>query len=163
MEETAAACADIAERYGLRPVFIPMQPQNDTEICQKAADRVNATLGKDGYALLAHPDTAPELVGILSRARFVIGMRLHMLIFSGCARVPAIGLSYDPKIDSVMKRLEQPYILPVQTLHAAELLRCVEDILANRDKIAETVSRRVEEMVELCASDVQRVAELLEK
>ncbi len=163
MEETAAACAVLAERYGLRPVFIPMQPQNDTEICQKAADRVNAILGKDGYSLLAHPDTAPELVGILSRARLVIGMRLHMLIFSGCARVPAIGLSYDPKIDSVMKRLEQPYILPVQTLQSAELLRCAEDLLANRDKIAETVSRRVEEMIELCAADVQRTAELLEK
>ncbi len=161
MNETAAACAALSEQYDLRPVFIPMQPQNDEEICKKTVERINSILGGE-RAMMAEPETAPELVGILSRARFVLGMRLHMLIFSGCARVPAIGLSYDPKIDSVMKRLEQPYILPVHTFRSEEIIRCAEDIMANRDRLAETVSRHVEEMVEMCAADVQRVAEMLE-
>ncbi len=160
MEETAAACAVIAEKFGLRPVLIPMQPQNDEEICEKTVERINFLLKKD-VALMAEPETAPELVGILSRARFVVGMRLHMLIFSGCARVPAVGLSYDPKIDSVMKRLEQPYILSVRTLQAADLLRCAEEIMANRDEIVSTVSRRVEEMTAMCSADVHRASEMI--
>ncbi len=159
-EETAKACAAIAERDGIRPVLIPMQPQNDEEICKRTVERINALLGRE-FACIAEPDTAPELVGILSGARFVVGMRLHMLIFSGCARVPVIGLSYDPKIDSIMKRLEQPYILSVRTLVAEEIVRCAEDVLAHREEITATVSRHVTEMAAMCHADIHRAAELL--
>ena len=110
---------------------------------------------------MAEPETAPELVGILSRARFVIGMRLHMLIFSGCARVPVIGLSYDPKIDSVMKRLEQPYLLSARSIRSAELVRCADTIMTNHTQITQTVTRRAEEMSAMCAEDIHRAAELL--
>jgi len=159
-EETAKACAEIAEKYGLCPVLIPMQPQNDEEICRRTADRINGILGREA-AVTAEAETAPELVGILSEARFVVGMRLHMLIFSGCARVPVIGLSYDPKIDSIMKRLEQPYILSVRSLEAAEIVRCAEDIVRHCDEIRETVSAHAADMAAMCRADVRRAAELL--
>ncbi|MBE6597958.1 MAG: polysaccharide pyruvyl transferase CsaB [Ruminococcaceae bacterium] len=160
VEETAAACAEIGEKFGLCPVLIPMQPQNDEEICRRTVERINERLGRD-FACIAEPETAPELVGILSQARFVVGMRLHMLIFSGCARVPVIGLSYDPKIDSIMKRLEQPYILSVRTLESGEIVCCAEDIMRHHDEITDTVSRHVTEMAAMCHADVHRASELL--
>jgi len=168
MEETAAACAVLAKKYGIRPVLIPMQPKNDEDICRKTVERINFLLEKGSKntklsALLIQPETAGELVGILSRARFVIGMRLHMLIFSGRAGTPAIGLSYDPKIDSVMKRLEQPHILSVRALRTAELLRCAEEILANHDAVAEKVRLHADEMSSMCRTDIRRAAEILLK
>jgi N-acetylglucosaminyldiphosphoundecaprenol N-acetyl-beta-D-mannosaminyltransferase len=86
-----------------------------------------------------------------------------MLIFSGCAGVPAIGLSYDPKIDSMMKRLEMPCLLSVRTLRSSGLIRCAEDIMENRDQLAETVSKRAAEMAAMCRTDVRRAAELLKE
>lgn len=158
-EETARACAEIAKKYGLRPVLIPMQPQNDDEICRRTAERIERLYPCD--ALCVTPGDAPELVGLLSRARFVIGMRLHMLIFSGCARVPVVGLSYDPKIDSIMKRLEQPYVLSVTELRAEDIVRSAEDILLHHDEICRTVSRNAAEMTEMCRADVRKAARAL--
>lgn len=160
VEETARACAEIAKEYNLRPVLIPMQPQNDEEISRRTAERINSLMGRE-FAMIVESESAPELVGLLSRSRFVVGMRLHMLIFSGCARVPVIGLSYDPKIDSIMKRLEQPYILSVTALEAAEIVMSAEDILCHYDEIRETVSRHASEMTAMCCQDVQNAVSLL--
>ncbi len=160
VEETAKACARISEEFGIRPVLIPMQPQNDREICRQTAERIHALVGRES-ACTVEPETAGELVGILSRARFVVGMRLHTLIFSVCARVPVVGLSYDPKISSLMKRLEQPYSLSARDLTAEEIFRCAEEIMGRREAIAETVSRHVGDMVTLCHEDVRRAAALL--
>ncbi len=159
-EEVAQACVKIAAAFGLRPVFIPMQPQNDEEICRETARRVDELSGRS-LARTAEPETAAELVGILSKSKFVVGMRLHMLIFSGCAMVPVIGLSYDPKIDSVMKRLEQPYILPVRTVTAREIFASANDIMTRHAQITATVRHHVTEMTTLCRQDIQRAAELL--
>ena len=39
-----------------------------------------------------------------AKCQLTIGMRLHALIFSTLTSVPHIGLSYDKKVESLLKR-----------------------------------------------------------
>ena len=38
----------------------------------------------------------------------VIGMRLHALILAAAAHVPALAISYDPKVDAFAEQVAQP-------------------------------------------------------
>jgi len=48
-----------------------------------------------------------ELIGSLD---LVVGMRLHSLIMALSSGVPVVGLSYDPKVEHVMREFEQPFL-----------------------------------------------------
>ncbi len=97
----AAAAADrLLCTEGLLPLYLPMQPQFDEEVCQKAS-----RLAQTDSLVLKTP-MYPELaMAVMSRADLTVGMRLHALIMSAAAGVPVVGLSYDPKIDGFLEQV----------------------------------------------------------
>ena len=46
----------------------------------------------------------------MSRLDLLVGMRLHSLILALKSGVPVVGLSYDPKVRSVLREFNQPMI-----------------------------------------------------
>jgi polysaccharide pyruvyl transferase CsaB len=57
----------------------------------------------------AGADLDAQLAAIAS-ARLVIGMRLHALVLAAAAGVPAIAVSYDPKVDAFATRMGQAIV-----------------------------------------------------
>jgi N-acetylglucosaminyldiphosphoundecaprenol N-acetyl-beta-D-mannosaminyltransferase len=53
--------------------------------------------------LLLRRCTPSEMLDAVSAFDGLIGMRLHSLIFSSMAKIPSLGLSYDPKVESFQK------------------------------------------------------------
>jgi len=152
--ELGALCRELVN-MGLTPVFVPMQPQNDRAVCEAAAAAAGAS------ARIAEPASAREMLAIVSGARLAIAMRLHCLIYASAAAVPVMGLSYDPKIDALMKCLEQPYVYRAETVRAGELTEGVRDILAKEEEIRRTLSRASGQMREKCREDLARVRQMM--
>jgi polysaccharide pyruvyl transferase CsaB len=50
-----------------------------------------------------------ELKGLLGQARLVISMRYHGLIMAAASGCRCFGLSYDPKVTTLMQSLQMPY------------------------------------------------------
>jgi polysaccharide pyruvyl transferase WcaK-like protein len=46
------------------------------------------------------------MLATVGRCQLLIGMRLHALIYAANQQVPMIGISYDPKIDQFLARLD---------------------------------------------------------
>jgi polysaccharide pyruvyl transferase CsaB len=63
---------------------------------------------------VAGADLAAQLAAIGS-ARLVIGMRLHALVLAAAAGVPAIAVSYDPKVEAFAARVGQAIVGHVGT------------------------------------------------
>lgn len=154
--EIARFCTDLQKQFGLTAVLVPMQPQNDMEICRKVQEKAAVPVHT------ANPDSAAELLAITAGAKLAVGMRLHCLIYAAAAGIPVIGLSYDPKIDALMKCLEQPYVYRAETVCADDLTAAVGDILNKEENVRATIRRTAEVMRQRCMDDVQAAAKRMQ-
>jgi len=148
--------SDAAQKYALTPVILPMQKSHDLELC------TNLVKAIDG-AVVYSPECSSELIGLLTGAEFVVGMRLHAVIFASSAGVPVIGLSYDPKVDGMMNALGQPYSISLDEsgMIAEHVQKAVDDVMKNRDEIIRTLADKAKLMREQCIEDVREVIKLM--
>ncbi|MBQ8263773.1 MAG: polysaccharide pyruvyl transferase CsaB [Oscillospiraceae bacterium] len=96
------AAAYAMEKYGLRPVFLSVNSRTDGPASRQAA----ASLGSAAAVIDGEISTAMT-VGIISRMKAVVSMRLHALIFAASQSVPVAGISYDPKVRAFLDYIGQ--------------------------------------------------------
>ncbi len=135
-EVMAAACRYISEKYNMTPVFIPMQPDRDTAICREIMSKTQS-----GAYLIDMNNPFEQIIEIISGSEFVMGMRLHILIYSACTGVPVVGLDYDPKVKHMMEYMGQSYTIPVEKLKLDDLIALCDEVIKNRDSIAEDLAK----------------------
>ncbi len=157
-ENTIARAAEyINERYNLRSVFVPMQCPKDTEITKRISDSL------PGCAYMAPENLTPtEILGLAKRAKMVIGMRLHMLIYAATVHTPVIGLIYDPKIKAIMDYIGQRYTVPVDNINPVTLTRFIDEIMANRAAITESIAKTAENAAKSARNTAKSAIELIE-
>ncbi len=131
LDSLAADIREISEKYSLTPLYIPMYVGRDGAITKRLADMV-------GRGVVVEKLTASELCGLIKRARFVVGTRLHMLIFAASMAVPMIGITYDPKIDAFLDYINRrENMLDIRTFKQGELVAACEAIVKDEDAIRE--------------------------
>lgn len=154
-EKIADACRAIRDKYSLVPLIIPMQESRDSDICREFAISVSGGV----YV----PESASELIGILSSSEFLVGMRLHSVIFAAAAAVPMIGLSYDPKVRSMMSALSQDYCIDLKNEPDIEekIVSLSDSIMRDSSVIREKLFERASEMREKCEDDLRAIHGML--
>ncbi|HYI66208.1 MAG TPA: polysaccharide pyruvyl transferase CsaB [Candidatus Limnocylindrales bacterium] len=85
-------------------VALPMQGSTDFA----ASTEVIAGIGR--AEVLSPDSTLDEQLAAIGSARVVIGMRLHALILAAAAGVPAVAVSYDPKVDAFAAQVGLPVV-----------------------------------------------------
>ncbi|MBO5363979.1 MAG: polysaccharide pyruvyl transferase CsaB [Clostridia bacterium] len=166
LEKIVAEAADyIRIKYEMEVLFVPMQNTRDLPIAEKTA----ALMKYPGALLRSKPNPA-ELLALVGGAEFVIGMRLHTLIYAARMGTPVIGLTYDPKVDSTMDYLNQHYVESAKRLNPLTLRRYIDEIIRNHDRLCRDLSeaserslRKAEENVALALSLLDRAPVLPEE
>lgn len=133
--ETLAGLADnLAETLKAKIVFIPCQRSTDIDVINQVMNKMSAQA-----AVISKEYRPTELLGIITQMDLVIGMRLHSLIFAALAKVPAIGLAYDPKVSSFMAEVSLP-CFDVENLVAAEVVLTAKELLDNREGVKQSLA-----------------------
>ncbi|UCH36127.1 MAG: polysaccharide pyruvyl transferase CsaB [Armatimonadota bacterium] len=101
-----------------RAVLFPMQRPRDVEPCGALAEAL-------GGQVVAAEVPPPVLAGMLGRARAVVGMRLHALIFAAAGGAPPVAVSYDPKVDAFMADLALDVAASASRLDEAALTSAI--------------------------------------
>lgn len=118
-----AAAADYAwEKYGLTPLFLPVEPRLDVASAEKAA----AHIKKAPYHILRNTGSSDHTIGLFARMQVVVSMRLHALVFSAGQGVPLVGVVYDPKISSFLSYIGQDLYSELETVTAEGLCAHVD-------------------------------------
>ncbi len=156
VEKICKFCDWVYSKYQIKPFVIPMQKKFDQTISSK----IDKTLTMPHGAILdgCSPET---MMGIIGNAEFVLGMRLHTLIYAVKMGVPSIALDYDPKVAAVMKSVNLQYTQKVENIDIDKLCGFVDEIMENKSAIRTAIKEKSDGFQALAQRNTQIAVELL--
>lgn len=133
-----AVLGQLATRLDVQLLLLPFQYPGDLRITQEMEDCLS--LRPPGHApkiaMLDFPLTPREMAGVIGAVDFVVGMRLHSLIMAAAQAIPALGISYDPKVRGFAQQLDLPVIESVSGLAEADrTARAIEEAWHRRGEL----------------------------
>jgi polysaccharide pyruvyl transferase CsaB len=156
IEKVGGIVREVNKKYGLLPVFIPMQFPQDLIISKEIAQRSGVEC-----RVLSKRYGVKELLAIIGRMELVVSMRLHTLIYAVGINTPAIGVVYDPKIKSFLKYINQKTYLDTKNIDTTAAMEMIDFCVLNKEKIKAELKAEINALRDLCARDSRAAAELL--
>jgi polysaccharide pyruvyl transferase CsaB len=128
----ANAADYMIERFDADILFIPMEPR--TFDLQHSHAVMARMLRPQRASVLQGTYTSGQLLAIIRRCEFVVGMRLHFLMFSAIQGVPFVALPYSPKVAGFLDdmHMEMP---PINYVNEGRLLAYIDRSWDQRDEI----------------------------
>ena len=83
-------------KHNLKPFYIAMQPDEDTQLCL----RLNSLVPGD---LLIDAVSPTQVATAIGSCKFGMSVRLHALILGCISGIPSVGIAYDPKVTAIWK------------------------------------------------------------
>ena len=118
LKSFTAVVAQMAMQWGLQILVVPFQYSMDRYLADETAYCLGCRPGGAAprVGVLNASVTAEDMMAVIGRSQFLIGMRLHSLIMGAAMGVPAIGIVYDPKVAAFAELAGYPTIPTVSTL-----------------------------------------------
>ena len=124
---------------GKNIVFMPMQTPRDTTISEKIAANLKSN------KIIDEKYPVEILMSLMKNADFIVAMRLHAMIYAIHQNVPFIGLSYDPKTETLLKDFDESINIDVDAINYDDLLKAYKYIKDNREAFISNLSTINEE------------------
>ncbi len=143
----ASAVRTIADRRKAIPLWIPFAPE-DVRLCEKLRK-------KSERGIVMPRLRAGEIITLISECEFMLGMRMHSIVFSSVAGVPAIAIAYDPKVDSYARHAYHP--APVdpdaEGFGMRTIVAAAGNLYQNMNTAKAALRARTVELVKNCSAD----------
>lgn len=109
---------------------------------------------------VTHPQ---DMLAEVASCQVLLGMRLHSLIYAASQYVPMVGLSYDPKIDQFLNRLEMKSAGTTKQPRAEDLAREMLGMLADGTSWKRDKGRVIERLKIEAGRPAERIASFFAK
>lgn len=158
----ADALTDLARKRPVHLRFLPFYQPEDEHASQYIADKMGDITSYGGKISFYREEQQPQdMLLEVSRCDLILGMRLHSLIYAANQRVPLIGISYDPKIDHFLKRLDSAPIGSSQSLVPADLTRHMITMLDSLAAWKEEHSAQITRLKQEAQNPARHIVEFL--
>jgi polysaccharide pyruvyl transferase CsaB len=161
-EHYQALLADTADfmidRYDADVAFVAM------ERAHKDLQQSHAVAARMHHARRAHilrgDYTSHDVLALLARCTFAVGMRLHFLIFAALQGVPFVALPYASKVTGLIEDLELQ-MPPLQQVSTGRLIAHLDYCWDHRDKLREQIRARLPALQERARATQRLLVETL--
>ena len=137
----ACAADFMVDRLNADLIFVPMERKHDFQNAHAVLSRMQSP---ERASVLRGNYTAGQLLSLIRRFEFAVGMRLHFLTLVALARVPFVPLSYAPKVLGFVEKLGI-HPEPLDQLEAGRLIahidRAWDERAAIQARIGENLPR----------------------
>lgn len=126
--EFVKAAEHAAKEYGLKILLIPMEHKRDLPIAEKIKESLSvpATVVQGEYDV-------HTVIGILSRMRIIMAMRLHALVFGAGQGVSTIGIAYDHKVTGFMNYIGREMCTPYDECSSKILTSFIDKTMSDTE------------------------------
>lgn len=160
MDAIADGLAQLAAKRAVRLRFLPFHTPDDIEASQYVIQRLGGLQDSSAEVVEAGDDPQQMLLQV-SRCDLLIGMRLHALIYAANTRVPLLGISYDPKIDQFLHRLQQSAVGTTDRLEPSALAAAAGTLLENHAGWLAEKSDIIDKLKQQSRQPAQQIVNLL--
>lgn len=153
--------AEVADHFALQGyhiLFVPMQYPADVASSKDITSKMNHS----AYIIDEQLDFK-QIMSILGNVRIVAGMRLHSLIFAAVMNVPFVGISYDPKINRFVERVNMNSAGHIKRLDPSILIDQMTDTLERRSAYQDTLKEAMASIITEAERSGELTIEQLEK
>ncbi|KAA8785551.1 polysaccharide pyruvyl transferase CsaB [Paenibacillus amylolyticus] len=131
----AAGLKKLAAKKAVHLRFMPFHLPDDVQASRFIMEMIGDVTSKGSQISMTEDLTDPQqMLEEVSRCDLMIGMRLHSLIYAASQYVPPVGISYDPKIDQFLLRLESEPAGNTSSLDGDKLAEMVAGLLEQRSQ-----------------------------
>jgi polysaccharide pyruvyl transferase CsaB len=156
----ANAADFMVDRFDADMVFVPMEREElDTQhshaVIAKMLRPQRATVLKGEY-------TSGEILALMGRFQFALGMRLHFLIFAALRGVPFVALPYAGKVAGFLEDLKLPSP-PMRLVNPGRLIAHLDESFDKRRSLRTILQSSVPALQERSRQTAQMAVELLNR
>lgn len=137
LDEIAKSIRWLKEEHGVDSVLIPFHYEQDAVVVKAISEKLDG----DVYAI-TKKYLSDEMLSIIGNLDLLVGVRLHSLIFASIMDVPAIAVSYDPKIDAFMESVGGKCVADVHNFTFETFQNAYAETAENRDAILAVTAER---------------------
>lgn len=154
----ADSLSDFAQQNNSLVLYIPMQPLEDLSIAQDLS-RWTSSVNR----VLDIELTPCEMLALVERCDMMLAMRLHALIFAVHRLVPAVALSYDPKVRDFAHAAHLAAPLEWEDVSIEKLTDLLQQCWQQRVNVKSALTATRDNFIRLARWNFRRVKELCEE
>lgn len=151
----------LAEKFGGQILIIPMYFDQDWGVSRDLKRLINNECCDYGVQIWQETCGPKEMLNIFSSLDFLIGVRLHSLIFAAVNMVPFVGISYDPKVKSFLDSFEFKAGIEIEECRSELLLEKIENVFSNKKIFIGQLEKKIKLWREKSQENAERVLNLL--
>ena len=129
-------------KYDLEIVFLPFLQGRDNKVARDIIEQVKS----GGQIVIEDEYIKPEeAVKIIRNSQYLIGMRLHSIIYAAISKVPVLILSYSSKVKGMAEYLHmEDFTVDVDDMNIERMKRMINRITEDRDNIQIELNEKVQ-------------------
>lgn len=146
----------------MNAVMLPFHFPHDAQVCESIYQKIRLD-DSDKLKLYVIKELMgeEEFLSVMVNMDIMVSMRLHGLIFATVCNAYPIGISYDPKIQSLLEEMGREKAVEVQDIESKALISQIEYAMENIDELRAKTADMAEFMREKALSNNKIVKELL--
>lgn len=149
------------QKKGLRTVLVPFQFVLDNDV-KPLEEIYNSVLNKNAVEIFEFTSDYHEVLKLMAKAKAVVGMRLHSLIFATLTETPFLALAYSQKVVSFVHSLqEEDYLLNWSHFEDEDLQKNFQKLLDNYELIQKDLAYKKPIFKNLAEQNSRYITEIL--
>lgn len=138
----ADAADFVVERLNANVLFVPMERKD----LQHSHSVISKMVRAERAFILRGEYDPSQIVGLMRRLDFAVGMRLHFLIFAAVVHTPFVPLPYSEKVEGFLESLEMP-VLGIEEMSAGQLLAFIDRDWDLRRELKDKLEKKLPELL----------------
>ncbi|MHA0856247.1 polysaccharide pyruvyl transferase CsaB [Paenibacillus sp. CMAA1364] len=156
------ALQQVMKRQPLHIKFLPFHLPKDVEASEFIIERLGDVASTGSLVTHCSAVILPQdMLKEVSECQIIIGMRLHSLIYAANVQVPMIGISYDPKINHFLHRLNIEPVGDTSSLDHDQLACAIEELLFQAETWRERHAQQINQLKREASTPAKRIIEYI--